>query len=42
VPLFHGGKVVGVLDVDSEQLDFFDETDQFFLEKFVTLLELSF
>ena len=42
VPLFHGGKVVGVLDVDSEQLDSFDETDQFFLEKFVTLLELSF
>ena len=42
VPLLHGGKVVGVLDVDSEQLDSFDETDQFFLEKFVTLLELSF
>ena len=42
VPLFHGGKVVGVLDVDSEEFDSFDETDKFFLEKFVTLLELSF
>ena len=42
VPLFHGGKVVGVLDVDSDQLNSFDETDKFFLEKFVTLLELSF
>lgn len=42
VPLFHGGKVVGVLDVDSDQLDSFDETDKFFLEKFVSLLELSF
>ena len=42
VPLLHGGKVVGVLDVDSDQLDSFDETDRFFLEKFVSLLELSF
>src|SRR5688572_9732259 len=42
IPLLHGGKVVGVLDVDSEELNSFDETDQFFLEKFVTLLELSF
>ena len=42
VPLFHGGKVVGVLDVDSDQLNSFDETDKFFLEKFVNLLELSF
>ena len=42
VPVFHGGKVVGVLDVDSDSLNSFDETDQFFLEKFVNLLELSF
>src|SRR5918993_1127878 len=35
VPLIHGGKVVGVLDVDSDTLNSFDETDKFFLEKFV-------
>lgn len=38
VPLFDGGKVVGVLDVDSKYLDSFDETDKIYLEKFVGLL----
>lgn len=34
VPIFDENKnVVGVLDVDSDQLDDFDETDQIFLEK---------
>lgn len=38
VPLFHNGKVVGVLDVDSEALDQFDETDALYLEELVKLL----
>lgn len=39
VPLWHDGEVVGVLDVDSEELDQFDETDQKFLEQAVSLLK---
>jgi len=38
VPLFNNGEVVGVLDVDSEQLDQFDETDALYLEELVKLL----
>jgi GAF domain-containing protein len=39
VPVFHDGAVVGVLDVDSELLDQFDETDAQFLEQIVKLLK---
>lgn len=39
VPVWHDGEVVGVLDVDSEELDQFDETDQKFLEQAVSLLK---
>ena len=35
VPLIKDGTVWGVLDVDSEQLNQFDETDRQFLEKIV-------
>ena len=35
VPMLYNGKVWGVLDVDSEHLDFFDETDRYYLEKIV-------
>ena len=38
VPVIRGGEVVGVLDVDSDQLDEFDNTDQRYLEQIVTLL----
>ncbi|MDT3401742.1 GAF domain-containing protein [Mucilaginibacter terrae] len=38
VPLIHKGEVVGVLDVDSESLDQFDETDAIYLEELVKLL----
>ncbi|CAM3807402.1 GAF domain-containing protein [Mucilaginibacter galii] len=38
VPLFSNGEVVGVLDVDSELLDQFDETDALYLEELVKLL----
>jgi GAF domain-containing protein len=38
VPLFKDGKVVAVLDIDSEQLATFDETDKLWLERIVELL----
>ncbi|KIC89453.1 GAF domain-containing protein [Flavihumibacter sp. ZG627] len=38
VPLMHNGTVVGVLDVDSSELDQFDETDKLYLEKIVSLI----
>lgn len=38
VPLFQSGKIAGVLDVDSITLACFDETDQFYLEKIISLI----
>jgi GAF domain-containing protein len=38
VPIIISEKVVGVLDVDSEYLDHFDETDQHYLEKVVLMI----
>lgn len=38
VPVYQNGKIVGVLDVDSELLAHFDETDQLYLEKIVGLI----
>jgi GAF domain-containing protein len=34
------GRVVGVLDIDSEHLNTFDETDQYWLEQIVLLLDM--
>lgn len=39
VPLFHEKAVVGVLDVDSELLNLFDDTDQRYLEEVVSLVK---
>lgn len=39
VPLFKENEVVGVLDVDSESLNHFDETDAQYLEKIVGLIK---
>jgi L-methionine (R)-S-oxide reductase len=39
VPLFYNGEVAGVLDVDSELLDQFDETDALYLEELVKLIK---
>lgn len=39
VPLFNKGRIVGVLDVDSAELDSFNETDQRYLEEIVKLIE---
>jgi GAF domain-containing protein len=39
VPVFHNGEVVAVLDVDSELLDQFNETDALYLEQIVKLVK---
>ena len=39
VPVFYNDVVAGVLDVDSELLDQFDETDALFLEQIVKLIK---
>jgi GAF domain-containing protein len=36
VPVFSAGKVVAVLDVDSDELDQFDYLDQLYLEQIVS------
>lgn len=38
LPVFSAGKVVAVLDVDSEQLNQFDETDALYLEQIIQLI----
>lgn len=40
IPLLSADRVVGVLDVDSSQLDAFNETDQRYLEEIVKLIEI--
>ena len=39
VPMIREGIVWGVLDVDSEELNTFDETDKNFLEEIISLIE---
>ena len=38
VPIKHNGEVVAVLDIDSAELNTFDETDKMWLERVATLL----
>ena len=38
VPIFHEGKVIAVLDIDSERLNTFNETDRQNLEQIVKML----
>ena len=38
VPVFHGKKVIAVLDIDSTEFNTFDQTDKEWLEKIVTLI----
>lgn len=38
VPVWKNGEIVAVLDIDSEKLDTFDETDRIWLEKICALL----
>lgn len=39
IPIIKDGHVFGVLDIDSPNMNRFDETDQIYLEKFVNVLE---
>jgi GAF domain-containing protein len=41
IPIFHNTKVVAVLDVDSEELNQFDETDATCLEQIVKLVNFK-
>ena len=41
VPLFKDGKVIAVLDVDSEALDQFDDTDATYLQNIVELINFE-
>src|SRR5882724_11257877 len=40
VPIIRNGEVMGVLDVDSIEINLFDETDKRYLEKLVALIAL--
>lgn len=42
VPLFKNDEVIAVLDIDSEHLNHFDETDAFYLQKIVEFVKISF
>lgn len=41
VPVFAGNQVAAVLDVDSEYLNFFDETDKAYLEQIAALIKFN-
>ncbi|PTQ96858.1 GAF domain-containing protein [Mucilaginibacter yixingensis] len=41
VPLFNNGEVIGVLDVDSEELAQFDETDAQYLAQIIDLINIA-
>ncbi len=41
VPVIRNNTVIGVLDVDSELLDQFDETDQVYLEEIIELISFE-
>lgn len=40
LPLYQGGKIIGVLDVDSEYLAHFDEVDGEYLNQIIKLLDV--
>jgi len=39
IPLFNNNEVIGVLDVDSEHLAYFDETDALYLKQIIKLVK---
>ena len=41
IPIMQDGEVVGVLDVDSTELNYFDETDAQYLEQIVQLIDFA-
>ena len=42
VPLFNSSEIIGVLDIDSDQLNTFDETDALYLEKIIQTVGKTF
>nr|WP_199082651.1 GAF domain-containing protein [Pedobacter sp. ASV19] len=38
LPVYHGKEIIGVLDVDSEYLSHFNNVDEFYLKKIVSLI----
>ena len=38
VPVFRGGDVIGVLDIDSDEVSTFDRVDAFWLERVVNVV----
>jgi GAF domain-containing protein len=42
VPIIRNNEVIGVLDVDSTELDQYDTIDKFYLEQIVDLIEINF
>jgi len=42
IPLFYQDEVIAVLDIDSEHLNHFDQTDAVYLEEIVNLIETQF
>ena len=41
IPIIRNNEVLGVLDVDSQHLNHFDETDKKYLEKLITYISIS-
>lgn len=41
VPIIRHGEVIGVLDIDSDQLDQFDDNDQHYLEQIIGLITFN-
>jgi L-methionine (R)-S-oxide reductase len=41
LPIIRDGKVLGVLDVDSDRLNEFDEVDQRYLEQIIEMLQIT-
>lgn len=41
VPILQDNEVKGVLDIDSSELNKFDETDAFYLEKIITMINMN-
>ncbi len=40
VPVIRDGKVVAVLDIDSDHYDHFDTTDQYYLEQIIQMIQI--
>ena len=41
VPVLRNGEVIAVLDIDSKDLNSFDETDKVYLERIISLIAMA-